>query len=80
MDRIRLYDKEGCGKVLEIWGASTKHPDVMFFFNDYKKVDFIDEEHQVFQWVLECASKLLFPSTAKELAEYALENLVTWEK
>ena len=66
--------------VCELWNASTKHPDSIFYFSDFKKTPFVDEEHQVFQWLLECASKLTFPMHAKELVEYALKNYVTWEK
>lgn len=77
-----LMDDKGYCKediTLELWGASTKHPDSKFYFSDFKKSPFIDEEHQVFQWLLECASKLTFPFHAKELAEYALKNYITWE-
>ena len=66
--------------VCELWNASTKHPDSIFYFSDFKKTPFVDEEHQIFQWLLECASKLTFPMHAKELVEYALKNYVTWEK
>ena len=70
---IRVIDTEE-GKKLELWGASTKHPDSVYWFKDFNKVDFLDEECQVFQWLLECASKLTWPFHAKELAEYALEH------
>lgn len=78
-----LMDENGESKkdlTLELWGGSTKHPDSKFYFSDFKKSPFVDEEHQVFQWLLECASKLTFPMHAKELCEYALQNYVTWEK
>ena len=65
---------------LELWGSSTKYPDRKFYFSNFEKSPFVDEEHQVFQWLLECASKLLFPMHAKELVEFALENYVTWEQ
>lgn len=76
---IKVYKDTTGQYVCELWGASTKHPDSKFFMKDFKTVDFIKEEHQVFQWLLECASKLTFPFYAKELAEYALKNWVTWE-
>ena len=79
METIRMYDSKEYGKVLEIWGSSTKHPDSVFYFNDFKKTPIVEEEHQVFQWLLECASKLVFPFNAKLVVEYALENFVTWE-
>lgn len=71
---IKVFKTEEKGYVLELWGASTKHPDSVFYFNDFKKVDFVEEEYQIFQWLLECASKLNFPFHAKQLAEYALKN------
>lgn len=79
-DNIKVYKNSEDKYVLELWGGSTKHPDSVFHFEDFKKSEFVDEEHQVFQWLLECASKLTFPFHAKELAEYALKNWLTWEK
>lgn len=63
---------------LELWGASTKHPDSIFHYSDYKKVDWLDDRCQVFQWLLECASKLTFPFHAKCLTEYALRHWCNW--
>lgn len=71
---IKVFKTEEKGYVLELWGGSTKHPDSVFYFNDFKKVDFIEDECQIFQWLLECASKLTFPFHAKQLVEYALKN------
>ena len=65
---------------LELWGGSTKHPDSKFYFSEFKKSPYINEEDQVFQWLLECASKLTWPFHAKELAEYALKNHYTWNQ
>lgn len=76
---IKVYKDEKDNYICELWAASTKHPDSRFNMKDFKKVDFIDEEHQVFQWLLECASKLTFPFYAQELAEYALKNWITWK-
>lgn len=67
------------GTILELWGGSTKHPDSRFHFSDFEKCEFVQEEHQLFQWVLECASKLTFPFHAKALTEWALKTLVSWE-
>lgn len=65
---------------LEVWASSTKHPDVKFYFSDFNKSEWVVEKHQIFQWLLECASKMRFPSTAKQIAEIAFEKYVTWEK
>lgn len=75
---IKVYDNENGNKVLELWNASTKHPDSIFFFEDFKKNPMLDDDSQVFQWLLECASKLTWPQHAKELTEYALKNWCTW--
>lgn len=78
-----LMDENGnCEKdlTLEVWGASTKHPDSKFYFSDFQKSMWVDTDYQIFQWLLECASKMIFPSTAKDIATFALENFVNWEK
>ena len=85
---IKVYECSGimnengnCEKdlTLELWSSSTKYPDAKFYFSDFQKSQFIEEKHQVFQWLLECASKLTFPTSAKKLVEFALKNYVTWE-
>lgn len=64
--------------ILELWGGSTKHPDSIFRFSNFKKVEWINDDVQIFQWILECASKLTFPFYAKELAEWALKYAYLW--
>ena len=76
---IKVIKNEEYGYILELWGASTKHPDSRFFFKDFKKNEFIDDKYQVYQWLLECASKLTWPFYAKELVDYANENWYNWE-
>lgn len=66
----RLNDHE---TILELWGASTKHPDSIFYFSDFKKTEFFEPEDQIFQWLLECASRLIFPFHAYDLARFAIE-------
>lgn len=70
-----LYVDGGGDYHLELWGASTKHPDTHFRFQNFDKCWYVDDEHQVFQWICECASKLSFPSNAVRLVEWALENV-----
>ena len=71
---IYLYSNlETHDVILELWGASTKHPDSRFFFSDFKLSEYVpNPDPQIFQWVLECASKLNFPFHARDLAEFAL--------
>ena len=67
--------------VLELWAASTKHPDSVFHFSDWEdKSPYFSDEVQVYQWLLWCASKLSMPFHAYELAEYAKENWYKWNK
>ena len=76
---IKVYKNDAGNYVCELWEVSTKHPDSIFHMENFKTVDFIDKKYQVFQWLLECASKLNFPFHAEELAKYALENWVNWK-
>jgi hypothetical protein len=77
---IKLYKNDEGNYVLELWGASTKHPDSVFHMEDFKFPYWADRndpavvDGQVMQWLLECASRLTFPPYAKALAEYALEE------
>lgn len=69
-----LYKDEKLGYILELWGASTKHPDSIFYFKDFQKNELLSDEEQLFQWICECASKLLFPFHAIKLIKWALDN------
>lgn len=65
----------------ELWGASTKHPDAKYYFEDWYKehgTGYIEKEYQIFQWLLWIASNRLWPFHAKEVAEYAMENWYNW--
>lgn len=75
---IIIYHLDDDDYRLELWGASTKHPDSVFYFHDFVKAEYIDDKYQVFQWLLECASKLTFPFHAKELADYAIAQWYNW--
>ena len=65
--------------VCELWGASTKHADVTYRMNQdienglFVKFPFIDDpSHDIFQWLLNVASRQLWKNTAKEIVEIAL--------
>lgn len=75
---IKVYKNSAGNYVCETWGASTKHPDSVFHFEDFEKNPYIDDEVQVFQWLLECASKLTWPFHAKEMVDYAIEHWYKW--
>lgn len=68
-----LYKNDWDTYVLELWGGSTKHPDSVFYFEDFNTVNYLSDDAQVFQWLLECASKLTMPFHAYELAKFAME-------
>lgn len=59
--------------ILELWGGSTKHPDSVFHFSDFKLCDWFEPNQQIVPWIFECASKLNFPVHAYFLANWACE-------
>lgn len=79
-----VYKNDEGNYVLELWGGSTKHPDCVFHMEDFEVAPWVDKNDeevmrgQVFQWLLECASKLMLPMSAQALAEYALKNWCVW--
>ena len=76
----RIEDKE---TVLELWAASTKHPDSIFFFSDFKLCDWFEPQDQIIPWIFECASRLNFPVHAYFLAKWACqmyEKKRGWDK
>ena len=75
---IKVYLNKDNDYVCELWAASTKHPDSVFNMKNFKKVDFIEDKYQVYQWLLECASKMNFPFHAKELVDYANKHWYNW--
>lgn len=71
---IKLYSRiSDHDTILELWGASTKHPDSRFNYSNFEKTDFISDEVQIYQWLLECASRLTWWFFAKDLVDFANE-------
>lgn len=72
---IAIYsDRETKETYLELWGASTKHPDISFNFSNYKdKCEWLDDVSLIYQWLLFCSSKLSFPFHSYELSSLANE-------
>ena len=65
--------------VLELWGASTKHPDSVFRYSEWEnKSEYFEDKYQIYQWLLNCASRLSFPFHAKNLVDYANEHWYNW--
>ena len=75
---IKLYENKNHIYVLELWGGSTKHPDSIFYYDEFRKNEFVEDKYQVYQWLLECASKLTWPFHAKQLVDYANKNWYNW--
>ncbi len=75
MTAIHLYSRiDTKDTYLELWGGSTKHPDVMYRFSDYEdKAEWIYPEWLVYQWIIYCASRLTFPSSTYKLVQFAQE-------
>lgn len=76
----RIDDHE---TVLELWGASTKHPDSMFFFSDFQLSEWFEPESQIVPWLFECASKMNFPYHSYTLAQWACaryEEMRGWSR
>ncbi len=71
MDSYKLYSRISDHEtILELWAASTKHPDSMFFFSDFQLSEWFEPEDQIVPWVYECASKMNFPYHAFSLAQW----------
>ena len=72
---LKLYSRlEDKALVLEVWGASTKHPDVQFEYTREQRLSemcFQSRWTQDFKFILECASKMLWVGTAIELTNLA---------
>lgn len=66
----RLEDRE---TIFEVWDSSTKHPDSVFFFSDFEKSQWYDENRQIIPWLLECASKMSFYFNSISIAQFAME-------
>ena len=65
--------------VCELWGASTKHADVIYSMNRdienklFHRCQFADNsDHDIFQWLLYIASIQTWKNTAREIVEIAL--------
>lgn len=71
----RISDHE---TILELWGASTKHPDSVFFFSEFEPSPWFDRIDQIVPWLLECASKMNWPIHSYELAKWACMIYESW--
>ena len=67
--------------VCELWGASTKHPDLIYSINrDIKNELFHrcqfadDQDHDIFQWLLYLPSRRTGKSTEKKIVKIALKE------
>lgn len=81
-DGIGFYsDIKTKDTILELWGASTKHPDTSFCFSAYKdRCAWLTDEWLIFQWLVHCASRLSFPSSTLQVVEFAQLYYLMLEK
>lgn len=71
---IKLYSRISDHEtILELWGASTKHPDSRFSFSHFEKTPLVSDQVQIYQWLLECASRLTWWFFARDLVNFANE-------
>lgn len=65
--------------VCELWGASTKHADIIYSMNRdienelFYRWEFSESvDHDIYQWLLYVASRQNWKNTAREIVEIAL--------
>lgn len=74
MNKFKLYSRLSDHEtILELWGASTKHPDTIFYFSNFTLSDWFSPQEQIVPWIFECASKLTIPYHSYELAKWSCE-------
>ena len=75
--KVKLYNN-GNDYVLELWGASTKHPDYCKTLSSYENShedilrDYRTIYERLFYFITYVASEMLWINTSKELIEIAL--------
>lgn len=64
--------------ICELWGASTKHPDVTYSMSRdienelFHRWEFAEsKDHDIYQWLLYVASRQTWKSTARKIVEIA---------
>lgn len=67
-----LYD--GGDIVMELWNASTKHPDIAFSYDDFYASDFMDDNDNIVAWIAYCATKVYFRSTMYRILKLATKK------
>lgn len=84
-DYIIYYDITRDDIILEVWGASTKHPDVTYSFNSWWKsegknplYEYSDrfEKINMVQWLLHIASKQMFAIVTLDILNIVNEYLI----
>lgn len=74
----------------EVWGGSTKHPDVRRVLQDdkekgifYPSIFITSPDYECFQWVAQCISEMNFGTLnmlkeLMEIAEVSFEDMGMW--
>lgn len=75
-----IVAKDGNDIICELWGASTKHCDSCYLFSEWNdKTDLLEDEDQIFQWLLWIASTRMFPFHARRIVDFATKNFYNWQ-
>ena len=69
-DKLILFNGNE-GLYIEYWSGSTKHPDRTEYFSNYIKSDYMEENQNVYLWILKCAVDCNFFFHAKSYIELA---------
>jgi len=70
---------DGVCDSLELWGCSTKHPDSIFYYDSFQKAigfEGADEYWNIFQFMIESASKLSWIPHSLKLLKFAKVYLI----
>ena len=78
---IHLYES-GDDYKLEIWGASTKHPDTIHLYSEkgFIKSEYIPRSKQVYNFILQVAANSELPMYAAKIARFGLKYLEKYEE
>lgn len=74
MDTMRFYSTIYGTTYLELWGGSSKHPDLVFALTKKERAQETCYQNRwtiVYKFLLKCASKMLWAQTAWKITELA---------
>ena len=88
---VKVFPNDEGDYVCEMWGGSTKHPDLVYHLLDNEEgrthfeiapwVDTTEDcevRSQIFQWLCWIASQQMIPMHAEAVIDYAMKNWLVW--